>query len=95
MAVELTLTRCAISIFFLRTFYTKMYPWLRRTGTYPTSSGLPHHGNIFVDTLHSVPLHRTLNSFGYRHYHRNAFTLPTLASQLGTADTNRSLLLQY
>lgn len=32
MAIELTLTRCAISIFLLRTLYTRMYPWLRRTG---------------------------------------------------------------
>lgn len=34
MAIELTLTRCAISIFFLQKLYTMMSPWLRRSGTH-------------------------------------------------------------
>jgi hypothetical protein len=34
MAISLTLTRCAILIFFVRTLYTKMYPRLRHTGIY-------------------------------------------------------------
>ncbi|KAF2848887.1 hypothetical protein T440DRAFT_149775 [Plenodomus tracheiphilus IPT5] len=34
MAVSLTLTRSAISIFFIRTLYTRVFPWLRYVGTY-------------------------------------------------------------
>ncbi|KAF2036408.1 hypothetical protein EK21DRAFT_96328 [Setomelanomma holmii] len=30
MAICLVLTRCAITIFFIRTLYTQAYPWLRR-----------------------------------------------------------------
>lgn len=32
MAFSLALTRCAIAIFFIRTLYTRAYPWLRRIG---------------------------------------------------------------
>ncbi|OAL50216.1 hypothetical protein IQ07DRAFT_644446 [Pyrenochaeta sp. DS3sAY3a] len=31
MAIGLALARCAVLVFFIRTFFTKMYPWLRRT----------------------------------------------------------------
>ena len=41
MATSLALTRCAISIFFIRTLYTRMCPWLRRVGTFRDRSVLP------------------------------------------------------
>ena len=95
MAVELTLTRCAISLFFLRTFYTKTYPWLRRTGTYSIKCGLTYHNSAYVDTLYSVLVHRSIDGFWYRYHCWNALTLPPLASQLGLADSERALLLQH
>jgi hypothetical protein len=33
MAVSLALTRCAITIFFIRTLFTRGFPWLRRIGS--------------------------------------------------------------
>jgi hypothetical protein len=95
MAVELTLTRCAISLFFLRTFYTKTYPWLRRTGTCSIKCDLTYHNSAYVDTLYSVLVHRFVDGFWYCHHYWNVLTLPPLASQLGIADSRRPLLLRH
>lgn len=95
MAVELALTRCAISIFFLRTLYTKTFPWLRRIGTYPIISNVRYHCGVLIDMLYSLLLHHIVDCFGSGYHYRNVLTLPAFASQLGAADTIRSLLLRY
>ncbi|KAH7075457.1 hypothetical protein BKA63DRAFT_297721 [Paraphoma chrysanthemicola] len=40
MAFSLALTRCAIAIFFIRTLYTRAYPWLRHIGIRRQDPGL-------------------------------------------------------
>lgn len=57
MALSLTLTRCAITVFFMRTLFTHAFPWLRNIGS--------HHSNLMYhlkEPLVDSPSQRTAAS---------------------------------
>jgi hypothetical protein len=82
MAISMTLTRCAISIFFIRTLYTKIYPRLRHTGIYESGTFPSRKTIALIDTLCSALLHHHSNHLGSRFYHSNGASLPADTIQL-------------
>jgi hypothetical protein len=87
MAISMTLTRCAILIFFLRTLYTKMYPGLRHTGTYIFGTFQARKMNNLVNLPRSALLHHHCNRLGCHFDSSNGAPLP--ADQVQLHDTFR------
>lgn len=94
MCLSMLATRCAISIFFIRTLYTKIFPRLRRIGTNHCKAIPFSHYNGLIDEPCSVLLH--LSSYcPVRHYDcRNITTLPASKVELDPAAQTIRVLLQ-
>jgi len=98
MAFSLAFTRCAVSIFFIRTLYTKGFPWLRILGTHDC---FVHDCNYYlfsrgalINCHSSVLLYRLRCYSGTNHYHWRHAALRTTALQLGSTVREPTALLR-
>lgn len=92
MAIGLALARCAVSVFFIRTFFTKMYPWLRRTGN-------RLHGifriflELLIDFVGSISLYLPFDRYMPRHGPWYLTPLPPRRAQFFSALRGSAALL--
>ena len=91
-ALNIALTRCALSIFFLRSLYTKLHPWLRCIGMYLAKARCSVVSLLIL--LHSILLRLPCDCRGPARNHWHSGSLPTDEVQLYHAVRESSILLQ-